>query len=149
MGLAEKLTEDMKAAMKSGDKARLSTIRQLRAQLKDEQIALGHELSEEEILTVLTRAAKKRREAIDMYEKGGRTDLSEAEKAELAVIQDYLPKALGEEELLALISSAIEQTGASGMADFGKVMKVVMGQTRGRADGKQVQNLVKQQLAQD
>ncbi len=147
MGLADKLNEDMKAAMKSGDKARLSTIRQLRAQLKDEQIALGHELSEEEALAVLTRAAKKRREAIDMYEKGGRKDLSEAEQAELAVIQEYLPKALDEKELLEIIEAAIQETGAAGMADFGKVMKIVMTKTRGRADGKTVQSLVKQKLA--
>lgn len=146
MSTIDKLTDDMKAAMKSGDKARLSTIRQLRAQLKDAQIAKGDELTEDEVMAALSNAAKKRREAIKLYEQGGRDELAASEQAELTVIEGYLPKQLSEAELSDLIEKAISATGAAGPSDLGKVMGQIMAKVRGRADGKLVQQLVRAKL---
>lgn len=144
--MLDKLTDEMKSAMKSGDKIKLSTIRQLRAQMKDAQIAKGDELTEEEMMAVLNNAAKKRREAIKLYEQGGRDELAENEKAELAVIETYLPQQLSEAEISDIIDKAIAETGAAGPSDLGKVMGKIMGQVRGRADGKLVQQLVRTKL---
>lgn len=144
--MLDKLTDEMKSAMKSGDKIKLSTIRQLRAQMKDAQIAKGDELTEEEMMAVLNNAAKKRREAIKLYEQGGRDELAENEKAELAVIETYLPQQLSEAEVSDIIDKAIAETGAAGPSDLGKVMGKIMGQVRGRADGKLVQQLVRTKL---
>lgn len=144
--MLDKLTDEMKSAMKSGDKIKLSTIRQLRAQMKDAQIAKGDELTEDEMMAVLNNAAKKRREAIKLYEQGGRDELAENEKAELAVIETYLPQQLSEAEISDIIDKAIAETGAAGPSDLGKVMGKIMGQVRGRADGKLVQQLVRTKL---
>ncbi len=146
MGLQEKLNEDMKAAMKKGDKLRVDTIRMVRAQMKDAQIAKMAELGPEDELAILQNAAKKRREAIELYKKGGRDDLLEKEIAELAIISEYLPKALTEEELHAIIEAVIQETGAKSAADFGKVMGKVAQQTKGRADGKILQQMVRERL---
>lgn len=146
MTIAEQLNEDMKAAMKSQDKVRLSTIRQLRSQLKDAQIAKGAELTEDDVIAALTNAAKRRKEAIEMYEKGGRADLVEAENRELEIIQAYLPKQLSDEELAGIISQVIAETGASHPSDLGRVMGKIMAQVRGRADGKVVQQMVREKL---
>ena len=146
MSIVDQLVEDMKAAMKSGDKVKLNTIRQLRAQLKDAQIALGRELTDDDAISVLNNAAKKRKEAMEMYKQGGRTDLADKEAAELAVIQDYLPEQLSREELEKVIDEAIAKVNATTMQDMGKVMGVVMPQVRGRADGKQVQQIVRNRL---
>ena len=146
MGLQDKLQEDMKAAMKLGDKLRVETIRMVRAQLKDAQIAKMAPLTPEDEIGILQNAAKKRREAMEMYKKGGRDDLLEKEMAELAIIGEYLPRALSQEELLAIIDSMIQETGAKGAADFGKVMGKVAQQTKGRADGKLVQQMVRERL---
>ena len=146
MNMLDKLTDEMKSAMKSGDKIKLSTIRQLRAQMKDAQIAKGDELTEDEMMAVLNNAAKKRREAIKLYEQGGRDELAENEKAELAVIETYLPQQLSEAEISDIIDKAIAETGAAGPSDLGKVMGKIMGQVRGRADGKLVQQLVRTKL---
>lgn len=146
MNMLDKLTDEMKSAMKSGDKIKLSTIRQLRAQMKDAQIAKGDELTEDEMMAVLNNAAKKRREAIKLYEQGGRDELAENEKAELAVIETYLPQQLSEAEISDIIDKAIAETGAADPSDLGKVMGKIMGQVRGRADGKLVQQLVRTKL---
>jgi uncharacterized protein YqeY len=148
MGLQEQLNEDMKVAMKKGDKLRLETIRMVRAQMKDAQIAKMAALSPEDELGILQNAAKKRREAIELYKKGGRDDLLEKEMAELAILGDYLPKALTQDEVLAIIDATIQETGAQSAADFGKVMGKVAQQTKGRADGKVVQQLVRERLGQ-
>ena len=146
MNTADKLVEEMKAAMKSGDKVRLNTIRQLRAQLEDAQIAKGEALSEDEVIATLTNAAKKRKEAIALYEQGGRAELVEAEKAELAVIREFLPEQLSEAEIAELVDRTIAEVGATGPSDLGKVMGKIMAQVRGRADGKLVQQLVRNKL---
>jgi len=148
MGLQDKLNEDMKVAMKKGDKLRLETIRMVRAQMKDAQIAKMAALSPEDELGILQNAAKRRREAIELYKKGGRDDLLEKEMAELAIVSEYLPKALTQEEVLAIIDATIQEIGAKTAADFGKVMGKVAQLTKGRADGKIVQQLVRERLGQ-
>jgi uncharacterized protein len=149
MGLKEKISEDMKTAMKSGDKFRLETLRTLRAVLLEKEIEkrggpVGVTVDDE--ISVLTAAAKKRRESIEMFEKGGRKDLVDQETRELAIIQEFLPKQMTMDEVAALVTSVIAETGAASAADFGKVMPTVMKQVRGKADGKAVQELVKKLL---
>ncbi|RMG67552.1 MAG: GatB/YqeY domain-containing protein [Calditrichaeota bacterium] len=145
--LEARLLEDMKAAMKSGDKLRLETIRGLRSQLKNKQIEKGAELSEDEVLQVLMSAVKRRREAIEQYRAGGREDLVEKESRELEIIQSYLPQPLSQEELNQIIEEAIQTAQASSPRDMGKVMGLVMPRVKGRAEGKLVQQLVREKLA--
>src|SRR5262245_37440961 len=118
MNLPEKLNEDYKAAMKSGDKLRVETLRLLRAQLKDEQINKMRALAPEEEIAVLSTAAKKRREAIELFKQGGRDDLLEKEMTELAIISDYLPQALSAEELTQIIETVIKETGSASPGDL-------------------------------
>ena len=146
MSILVKLTEDMKKAMKEGDKIRLSTIRLLLAQLKDTKIAKGDILSEEEEIAVLTSAAKKRKESIKAYAEGGREDLVERESKELEIISSYLPEQLSEKEIASKISQIIEKTGAVSLKDLGAVMREAMQEFKGRADGKLVQQLVRKKL---
>jgi len=146
MTLSERLNEDYKAAMKSGDKARVDTLRLLRAQMKQEQIDKMRTLSPEDEMAVLSNAAKKRREAIASYKQAGRDDLLEKEAAELAIISNYLPQALSAEELAQIIDSAIKETGSTAAGDLGKVMGKIMPQIKGRADGKTAQQMVREKL---
>ena len=146
MALADQLFQDMKTAMKSGDKITLETIRMVRSQIKNTEVQKGEPLTDQDVILVLTKDAKRRNESIKMYKEGGRDDLAENESKELDVIQSYLPEALSEDELLTIIAEAIEKTGAQGMNDMGKVMGAVMPQTKGRAEGKMIQNLVRQKL---
>lgn len=147
MTLLEKLSEDLKQAMKSGDKRRVETIRLLRSQLKDTQIAKMRPLEPEEELEVLNSAAKRRRESIDAYTKAGRTDLVANETAELDLIVAYLPQALSPAEITALIETAIQESGAKDLKDLGKVMGKIMPLAKGRADGKLLQQLVRERLS--
>lgn len=146
MNLQEKLNEDYKAAMKSGDKLRVETLRLLRAQLKDAKINKMEALTPEEEIAALSNAAKKRREAIEMYKQGGRNDLLEKEAAELVIISSYLPQALSAEEITQIIDTAIKETGAAAAGDLGKVMGKIMPLVKGRADGKLVQQMVRERL---
>jgi hypothetical protein len=149
MGLREKIIDDLKGAMKSGDKLRLETLRTLRAALLEKEIELrggDHPMSPEDEVGVLLTAAKKRRESIDLFQKGGRSDLVEQESKELAIIQEYLPKQLSEEEVQKIIEEILVQTGASAPGDFGKVMPVAMRQLKGRVDGKVVQEMLRKRL---
>lgn len=146
MSLLDKLSEDLKAAMKGGDKMRVETVRMLRGQLKDFRINQQHEPSADEEIALLVSAAKRRRESIEAYGKAGRQDLADKEAAELAIISEYLPKGLTQEEVAAIISAAIAELGAPGPGDVGKVMGKIMGQVKGRADGKLVQQLVRERL---
>ena len=148
MNLRERISGDLKSAMKSGDKIRLETLRTMRAVLLEKEIekrgGLGM-IAEDEVAT-LNSAAKKRKESIDLFTKGGRPELAHQEELELAIIQEYLPRQLTAEEVASFIREAVEQTGASGPADFARVMPLVMKQVRGKADGKIVQDLVKKAL---
>lgn len=147
MTIEERLTQDMKTALKSNDKIRLETIRLLRSQIHNTGITKGKELSEEEIFEVMVKEAKKRKESIKMFEDGGRQDLVENETREMEIISSYLPEPLNEKELETIIREAIKEVRAESMRDMGKVMAVVMPKTKGRADGKQVQELVKKKLS--
>ena len=149
MTLKETIAADLTKAMKSGEKLRLETLRTVRAALMEKEIerrGSGRDVSSEDELAVLSTAAKKRRESIDQFRKGGRLDLVEQEEAELAIIQEYLPKQLSNDEIEAVVSKLIASTGASSSADFGKVMPAVMKEVKGRADGRAVQEIVKRAL---
>jgi len=147
MGLQERLLQDLKSAMKSGDKVRVETIRLLRAQLKNAQIAKGGELSPEEEIGVLTKAVKKRKEAMELYQKGERMDLFEKEERQLKIISEYLPKPLTREEVEEVVSRIIQRVGATGLKDLGKVMPEAMKELKGRADGKLVQQIAREKLS--
>ncbi|AYW45326.1 GatB/YqeY domain-containing protein [Tetragenococcus koreensis] len=148
MTLLTKLNDDMKAAMKNKDKESLQVIRMLKASLQNEKINLGRDLTEEEELTIISREMKQRRDSLAEFEKVGRDDLAEKTKSEIAIVENYLPAQLTEEEIRQIVSEAIEQTGASSPKEFGKVMGVVMPQVKGKADGNQVNAVVKELLNQ-
>lgn len=149
MSLKEKIAEDMKAAMKSGQTRRLETLRSLKAAMLEKEIAMrgGPAMSAEDELGVVMSAAKRRKESIEMFAQGGRQDLVAAETEELAIIQEYLPKQLGRPEIESVVREVIAQTGATSAADFGKVMPATMKQLKGKADGKLIQDIVKELLA--
>ena len=147
MGLQDKLLSDMKGAMKSGDRVALETIRMVRAQLETVRIAKEKDLSDEDVIEVLVKEAKKRKESLEAFEKGGRDDLVQKESRELEIITSYLPKPFSESELVEIVSKAIEETGAESLRDMGQVMGVIMPRVKGRAEGKLVQELVKQRLS--
>jgi uncharacterized protein YqeY len=146
MSMLEKLNEDMKSAMKSRDEFRLSTIRLVKSELKYDEIKKGHELSDQEIVEVIVRESKKRREALEGAEMAGRADLAEKAKAELSILQEYLPKQLGEEEIEQIVRDIMAEVGAAGPKDKGKLMGVLMPKVRGAADGKLVNQVVERLL---
>lgn len=137
----------MKTALKAGQKDRLSTIRLLRGQLKNAEIDKQDALTEQEEIEVLSSAAKKRRESIDSYTQAGRDDLADKEQKELDVITEYLPKALSEKEVKAIVDRVIAEQEAVSMKDLGKVMPKVMAEVKGRAEGKVVNEMVRNKLA--
>ncbi|NOY67745.1 MAG: GatB/YqeY domain-containing protein [Gammaproteobacteria bacterium] len=147
MSLKQQITEDMKDSMRSGNKVRLGTIRLIQAAIKqievDERIDA---LDDDRILIVLDKMCKQRRESIVQYEKADRNDLSDVEKAELVIIQEFLPAALGDDEIADMIASAISETGASGIRDMGKVMGILKPKMQGRADMGKVSGQIKAKL---
>jgi len=147
MSLTEQLMTELKNAMKEKDKTRVDTVRLLISQLKNARIDSGGELSPEQEMQVLMSAAKKRREAIQAYQSGGREDLLEKERKELEIIQEFLPEQLSDEEIEKEVAAIIEQIGAAGMKDLGRVMGEAMKKLKGRADGKKVQAIVRSKLA--
>jgi uncharacterized protein YqeY len=146
MNLSERLNEDMKQAMKNQDKFKLSVIRMIRSAVKNTEIELRRSLDDSEVLDIINREVKQRKDSLQEFEKAGREDLAEKVKAELDIINEYLPKQLSEEELIAIVKQTIQQTGASSKADMGKVMSALMPTVKGRADGKIVNTLVQQFL---
>ena len=148
MPLQERLSQEMRQAMKSGDSTRLSVIRLLRASIKNREIERGKDrpLTENDLIEVVVTAVKQRNEAIEQYSKASRIDLVKKEEAELKILQDFLPKVLSQEELDTKIREAILAAGASGFKDMGKVMKALMPQVLGRADMAQVSQKVKELL---
>ncbi|MBN2983303.1 MULTISPECIES: GatB/YqeY domain-containing protein [Cohnella] len=146
MSLAERLNEDMKQAMKSQDKFRLSTIRMVRASIKNQEIELGRPLEDNEVLEILGREVKQRKDSLQEFLKAGRDDLSTNLTAEIDIISQYLPEQLNEEEIKAIVTQTIQETGASSKADLGKLMGALMPKVKGRADGKQVNQIVQQFL---
>ena len=144
--LREKIADEMRTSMKARDQARVGALRMLMAAVKNTEIERRHELSDEEVLEVVGREAKRRRESIEAFTAGGRDDLVAKESAELAVLESYLPAQLSEAELSALVDEAIGETGATSPKQMGDVMKALMPKVRGRADGGQVSAMVKQKL---
>ena len=142
MLLRDKFTEDMKSAMKAGDTLKVSVHRLLRSELKYAEIAKRDELTEDEVIQVTAREAKRRREAIEQFEKGGRSDLVEKETAELKILSEYLPKQLSEQEVAGIAREVISELHAASKADKGKVMGALMQRVRGKADGKMVNEVV-------
>ncbi len=147
MSLKQQLTDDMKTAMKAGEKERLGVIRLINAAIKQREVDERIELDDAAVLAVLEKMVKQRKDSITQYEAAKREDLAAVERAEMAVIETYLPAKLGEAEVLAAIQAAIAQTGASGPADMGKLMGVLKPKLAGQADMGQVSALVKKTLA--
>jgi uncharacterized protein YqeY len=146
--IKEQITEDMKTAMRAHDKERLATIRLILAALKQREVDERIVLSDEQVLAVLDKMLKQRRESITQYDAANRKDLSEKEAQEMQVIQTYLPTPLSTDEVQSLIESAIKETGAASVRDMGKVMGIIKPKIQGRADVAQVSNQVKDRLAQ-
>lgn len=146
MSLLSTLNDDMKTAMKAKDKETLKVIRMLKASIQNEQIKLGRDLNDEEELTVLSREMKQRRDSLSEFEKAERDDLAENVKSEITIVEKYLPEQLSEDEIRGIVKKAVEQTGATSPKEFGKVMGVVMPQVKGKADGNQVNAIVKELL---
>jgi uncharacterized protein YqeY len=144
--LKREIDRDLKEALKRRDSLRLSVLRMLKSDIRYKEIERRSELSDDEIISVLSSSIKKRKDSIQQFEKGEREDLASREKAELEVISKYLPEQLTEEELSNIISQAIEEAGATGPSNLGMVMKEVMPKIKGRADGKKVNQMVSSQL---
>jgi uncharacterized protein len=149
MALSEKINDDLKAAMKSGDSIKLNTIRSIRTRIIElSKRGTGSNITTEDELTILLSEAKKRKEAIEMFQKAGRTDLSDQEQRELEIINEYLPKQMSREEAEDIVKKIIKEVEAVSAKDFGKVMPVAMKELKGKIDGKVVQEIVKQQLGE-
>lgn len=146
MTLKEKLREDLKDALRSGDVRRRSTVRLLLAAIKNAEIEAGAALDDAGVLTLVQRQAKQRRDAATEFARAGREDRADEELAEKAILESYLPPQLSEEEIAELAGAAIEEVGAQGPKEIGKVMKVLMPQVRGRAEGSVVNRVVREQL---
>ena len=144
--LKAQIIDDMKTAMKGGEKARLGVIRLITAAIKQREVDERIELDDEQVLVVLDKMVKQRRDSIKQYTDAGREDLAAIEEAEVEIIQTYLPAALSEDEIAVIVEAAIAQTGASSMADMGKVMGIVKPQVQGRGDMGAVSGIVKQKL---
>lgn len=147
MSLQQRLDQDIKEALKAGQKEKLTVLRGLKSALKYAQIDKGEDLTEQDVITTLAAQAKKVRDSIEQFEKGQRSDLVEKSRLELQIIEEYLPEQLDEDKLREIVKTAIDEVGAEAVGDVGKVMKVVMPRVKGRADGKQVNKLAMEMLA--
>ena len=149
MTLSEKITNDLKVAMKSGDSVKLNTIRSIRTKIIElSKRGIDSNITTEDEVTILLSEVKKRKEAIEMYLKAGRTDLSDQEQRELEIINEYLPKQMNREEAWEIVRKIIIEAGASSLKDIGKVMPPAMKELKGKIDGKLVQEIVRQQLGE-
>jgi uncharacterized protein len=146
MSLSERLNEDMKQAMRSQEKFKLSVIRMVRSAVKNVEIDQRRTLDDSEVLEILTRELKQRKDSLQEFQKAGRDDLVEDLTKEIAIIAEYMPEQLSEAELKAIVEETVREVGASSKADMGKVMNALMPKVKGRADGKLVNQLVQQQL---
>lgn len=148
MNLVEKINNDLKEAMKSGDKIRLETIRSIRALILEfQKSGSGKEFTDEEGIRILTAAAKKRKEAIEQFTNANRLELAEKESAELKIIEEYLPKQLSKEEILEEVKKIANEVGAKDKNDFAKVMPVAAKNLKGKADGKIIREIVEKFLS--
>ncbi len=147
MSLKQRLTDDMKAAMKAGEKERLGTIRLMNAAIKQKEVDERVEVDDTQVLAILEKMMKQRKDSVSQFEAANREDLAVIERAEMAIIELYLPAKLGEAEVLAVIDAVIAEVGASSPADMGKVMGAVKPKLAGQADMGEVSKLIKQRLA--
>ncbi len=145
--LKEQIVAEMKSAMKAGEKERLGTIRLILSAVKQVEVDTRAELNDQDLIGILDKMAKQRRESMDQFGQAGRNDLADKEKSELAIIANYLPQALSEDEISQLIEQAVSQTSASSMKDMGAVMAILKPQMQGRADMSQVSKLIKAKLS--
>lgn len=145
--LKEQIVAEMKSAMKAGEKDRLGTIRLILSAVKQVEVDTRTELNDQDLIEILDKMAKQRRESIGQFEQAGRNDLADKEKSELAIIADYLPQALSDDEVSQLIEQAINKTSAASMKDMGAVMAILKPQMQGRADMSQVSKLIKAKLS--
>ena len=146
MGLKEQITEEMKTAMRARDTGRLAAIRLVLAAIKQKEVDERKDLTDQDVISIVERMIKQRRESITQYEKASRTDLAEVEKFELAVLQTYMPQSLSESEVEAAVAAALTESGAQGIRDMGKVMGVLKSKIAGRADMSVVSAVVKARL---
>lgn len=146
MTLQNRLQQDMQAAMRERDELRRDTLRMVVAAVYNAQKQAGRDLTDDEVMAVLAREVKTRRESVEAFTSGGRHEAAAKEQAEIAVISAYLPEQLGADEVARLVAQAVDESGASSVRDVGKVMAVLMPRVKGRADGKQVSALVAQEL---
>ena len=146
MSIKEQLANDMKEAMKAKEKERLAVIRMVRGDIRQQEIDGKTELDDEAVIAVISKEVKMRKDSIVDFQKGGRDDLVAQNEAEIAFLMPYLPKQLTEDEVRELVKEAVEKTGASSPKDMGKVMGALMPKVKGRADGKMVNQLVKEAL---
>ena len=147
MAIIDHIDQDLKEALKGGNKQKVTVLRGLKSDIKYRQIETREELTDDQVTEVLASSAKKRRESIEQYAAAGRQDLVDKEKFELDVIQEYLPEQLSEDELRTLVTGAIAESGAASPKDMGKVMKILMPKIKWKADGKLVNKLVSEILA--
>ena len=148
MSLSDRLTEDLKFAMKSRDQLRMDVIRMIKAAVLNKEVELKRDLDDAEMSRVMTTLVKQRRESIEQFEKAQRTELVDKERKEIEIIESYLPTPLSPQELEAIVASAVAETGSCTLKDMGTVMKAVMARLAGQSiDGKQVSDLVKSRLS--
>jgi len=145
--MKERIQNDLKEALKAGEEIKVGTLRMVLAFFINKEKEKGEAISDEEAMNVLQTEAKKRRESIEAFEKGGRQELAEKEKEELEILKTYLPEQLSAKEIQDFVTQAIEKTGAESMQDIGKIMGVLMPQVKGKADGNLVNKIVKEKLA--
>jgi uncharacterized protein YqeY len=148
MEMKARLAEDLPAALRSGDRLRVSVIRLLTAHIKNREVEKRGALTEAEVLQAISTSCKQRQEAIEQFRQGGRPDLADKEAAELGILQSYLPRALTSEELRAMVLEAIREVQATSLKEMGKVMAILMPKVTGRADGTLVNTLVREALSQ-
>ncbi|UTR14370.1 GatB/YqeY domain-containing protein [Salipaludibacillus sp. LMS25] len=146
MNILDKLNQDMKDAMRNKEKQRLMVIRSVKSALQNEAINKGEDLSEDEVLTVLSREMKQRKESLHEFEQAARTDLVEKTNADIQILTEYMPSPLSDSELRQIVEETVNETGASSKADMGKVMGAIMPKVKGRADGSKVKEYVQQSL---
>lgn len=146
MSLLQKIEDDYKTALKTSDSLKVSVLRMLKASSKNRQIDKGKELSDGDIIDVISSLCKQRKESIEMFSKGGREDLAKKESQELAILQSYLPRQLSPEEIDKIILESIKEISAQGLKDLGRIMRIVISRVKGLADGKIVNQRVKDLL---
>ena len=146
MSLLKNITDDMYLSMKSGDKEKANTLRTLISKLKDQQIKLRKDISDEEALKIIKTLVKQRKESAEIYSKAGRKELAEKENFEISILDNYLPKLMSEEDVLSLIKKIVNETNAKDLSDIGKVMPLVMQRGKGKVDGKIANSILRSLL---